>query len=87
VSNYTRSQPLPFADAAYKEGGKVIIMDKSNSHDTREAWLRAATNELRPYFASCGMDLSEKLRFAIAFTSTGRKGTRRGMLTFLGIRR
>ena len=31
-----------------------------NTHDTREAWLRAAANELRPYFESCDLMLPEK---------------------------
>jgi hypothetical protein len=53
-------------------------MKASNYHDTREAWLRAATNELRPYFKSCGYELPENIRFAIAFPSTGRKGKRVG---------
>jgi hypothetical protein len=53
-------------------------MPKSNVFDTREAWLRAATNELRPYFANCGYQLPEKIRFSIAFTSIGRKGKRLG---------
>ena len=53
-------------------------MKGSNCHDTREAWLRAGTNELRPYFRSCGYELPENIRFAIAFPSTGRKGKRVG---------
>jgi hypothetical protein len=53
-------------------------MKGSNSHDTREAWLRAGSDELRPYFRSCGYELPEKIRFAIAFPSTGRKGKRIG---------
>jgi hypothetical protein len=53
-------------------------MKGSNCHDTREAWLRAATNESRPYFKSCGYELPENIRFAIAFPSTGRKGKRVG---------
>jgi hypothetical protein len=53
-------------------------MPKSNYFDTREAWLRSATNELRPYFISCGYQIPEKIRFSIAFTSTGRKGKRVG---------
>jgi hypothetical protein len=57
---------------------QVIMAERSNYHDTREAWLRTATNELRPYFASCGLDLLEKVRFSIAFTSTSRKGKRVG---------
>ena len=53
-------------------------MAKSNYHDSRESWLRAATDELRPYFQRCGYPLSGKIRFAIAFPSTGRKGNRVG---------
>jgi hypothetical protein len=50
----------------------------SNYHDTREGWLRAATNELRSYFTGCGYPLPDKIRFAIGFPSTGRKGNRVG---------
>jgi hypothetical protein len=53
-------------------------MKGSNFHDTREAWLREGTNELRPHFKSCGYELPESIRFAIAFPSTGRKGKRVG---------
>ena len=53
-------------------------MKGSNAFDTREAWLRAAANELRPHFRSCGYELAENIRFAIAFPSTGRKGKRVG---------
>lgn len=49
----------------------------TNRHEFREAWLRAATLELRPYFASAGYNVPDNIRFAIAFTSTGRKGNRR----------
>jgi hypothetical protein len=42
-------------------------MKSSNYHDTREGWLRAATNELRSYFAGCGYPLPDKIRFAIGF--------------------
>lgn len=45
-----------------------------NRHTSREAWLSAATSELRPYFAKHGLTLPETIRFAIAFTSHGRKG-------------
>jgi len=51
---------------------------KSNYYDSRESWLRAATNELRPYFVDCGYPLPDKIRFAIGFPSTGRKGNRVG---------
>jgi hypothetical protein len=47
-------------------------------HDTREAWLRAAADQLRPYFQSLEYPLPEKIRFAIAFPSTGRRGNRIG---------
>lgn len=50
----------------------------SNRHESRETWLRSATNELRPYFESQGYPLPEFIRFAIAFPSTGRKGRRVG---------
>ena len=53
-------------------------MAKWNFHDTRESWLRAATDELRPYFTRCGHPLPDKIRFAIGFPSTGRKGNRVG---------
>ncbi|MDQ6866887.1 MAG: SprT-like domain-containing protein [Pseudomonadota bacterium] len=46
----------------------------TNDHNSRESYLRAATNELRPYFAKHGLILPEKIRFAIAFTSHGKKG-------------
>jgi hypothetical protein len=49
-----------------------------NTHDTREARLRAAANELRPYFEGRGYQLPEKIRYAIAFTSAGRKSKRAG---------
>src|SRR4051794_5805439 len=44
-----------------------------NRHESRESWLRAATSELRPYFQDCGYPLPENIRFAVAFTSGGRK--------------
>ena len=49
-----------------------------NTHESREAWLRAAADELRPYFNDCGYPLPDKIRYAIAFTSTGRKSKRYG---------
>lgn len=53
-------------------------MKTSNQYDSREAWLRSATNELRPYFDKVGYPLPSNIRFAIAFPSTGRKGKRIG---------
>jgi hypothetical protein len=49
-------------------------MKNKNAYTSREEWLRAATDELRPYFAKLGYTLPEKIRFAIAFTSTGKRG-------------
>jgi hypothetical protein len=55
-------------------------MSKDNKLDTREAWLRALTNLLRPYFEKKGYPLpdADKIRFGIAFTSAGKKGNRVG---------
>jgi len=49
-------------------------MKTTNIHNTRESWLRSATNELRPYFEKLGYVLPEKIRYAIAFTSGGKRG-------------
>jgi hypothetical protein len=46
----------------------------ANDHSSREAWLRAAINELRPYFTKLGLHLPEKVRCSVAFTSQGKKG-------------
>jgi hypothetical protein len=54
------------------------VKNPANRHELRESWLRAAASELRPYFASVGYPLPDNIRFAIAFTSTGRKGKRVG---------
>jgi hypothetical protein len=53
-------------------------MKTANIHTTRESWLRSATNELRPYFEKLGYALPDKMRFAIAFTSTGKRGIMAG---------
>lgn len=53
-------------------------MKTPNIHSSRETWLRAGAEELRPYFATCGLNLPDKIRYAIAFPSTGRKGKRVG---------
>jgi hypothetical protein len=53
-------------------------MKTPNIHTSREPWLRSAADELRPYFANCGLQLPDKIRYAIAFPSTGRKGKRVG---------
>ena len=45
---------------------------QKNRHETSESWLRAATNDLRSYYADRGLTLPEKIRFSIAFTSHGK---------------
>jgi hypothetical protein len=50
----------------------------TNAHESRDMWLRAATAELRPYFESCDYPLPENIRYAVAFTSAGRKGSLQG---------
>lgn len=49
-------------------------MKNVNIQSTREAWLRAGTNELRPYFASLGYKIPENIRYALSFTSGGKRG-------------
>lgn len=51
---------------------------QKNTHDTRESWLRSATNELRSFFELCGYPIPPNIRFAIAFPSSGRHGKRVG---------
>ena len=46
----------------------------TNTHPNRESWLHAAINELRPDFVKVGHPLPDKIRTAIAFTSTGKRG-------------
>jgi len=53
-------------------------MQKVNHYETREAWLSAATVALRSRFATAGYPLPGKIRFAIGFPSTGRRGKRIG---------
>lgn len=50
----------------------------SNDLPTRDLWLAHATDALRPLFQDHGLPLPTDIRFAIAFTSTGRKGKRVG---------
>ena len=45
-----------------------------NIIDNRETWLRTATASLRPMFAEAGLPLPDSIRYAIAFTSSGRAG-------------
>jgi hypothetical protein len=44
------------------------------AHDTREGWLIAATNEMRPWFAEAGYTIPQTIRFAVAFPSAGARG-------------
>jgi hypothetical protein len=43
-------------------------------HDTREGWLIAATNAMRPIFAEAGYTIPADMRFAVAFPSAGMRG-------------
>jgi hypothetical protein len=49
-------------------------MKNTNTHTSRESWLRAGAEELRPDFEKLKLSLPEKMRFSIAFTSTGKRG-------------
>lgn len=49
-------------------------MKPSNRHESRESWLKSATSELKPYFEKIGYKIPESIRFAIAFTSGGKRG-------------
>jgi hypothetical protein len=42
-----------------------------NTHRSREDWLRAATDELRPMFAAAAATLPTDIHFSIAFTFGG----------------
>jgi hypothetical protein len=53
-------------------------MTSANEIQTRDLWLHEATNALRPLFESHDLPLPPDIRFAVAFTSTGRKGKRMG---------
>lgn len=50
----------------------------TNRFQSRESWLDAATNALRPHYQTAGYPLPEAVRFSIGFPSTGRKGKRIG---------
>ncbi len=49
-----------------------------NMIPSRDLWLEAASNALRPLFIQHGLPIPERIRFAIAFPSSGRKGQRVG---------
>lgn len=45
-------------------------------HNNRESWLGALTRLLAPRFEEAGHPLPDNIRFAIGFTSAGRRGSR-----------
>jgi hypothetical protein len=49
-------------------------MKNTNNHTSRESWLRAGAEELRPDFEKLKLSLPDKIRYSIAFTSTGKRG-------------
>jgi hypothetical protein len=53
-------------------------MTKGNQFQTRDTWLEAATNRLRPHYMTAGIPIPADIRFSIGFPSTGRKGKRIG---------
>lgn len=50
----------------------------NNGMQNREAWLEAAVTRLRPLLTEAQCIIPEKVRAAIGFTGTGRKGQKRG---------
>ena len=57
-----------------KKDDETKLIRKANTYEFREEWMRAATNEVRPYFEMFGYTLPTNIRFAIAFTSGGKRG-------------
>jgi hypothetical protein len=49
-------------------------MKKTNIHTTREAWLLAGWNDIRPHFQSLGYEPPDNIRLALSFTSGGKRG-------------
>lgn len=49
-------------------------MTTENQFQTRDAWLEAATNALRPHYQAAGFPIPADIRFSIGFPSGGRKG-------------
>lgn len=47
-------------------------------HETRESWLNEAVHHLAPEFERVGAPLPQRIRIAIGFCSTGRRGRRVG---------
>lgn len=48
-------------------------MPRTNLHETRESWLLAAFEAVRPIFSINGYELPEKVRISVGFTSYGRR--------------
>ena len=46
--------------------------------DSRDAWLKASTEELRSHFQLAGYEIPASIRFAIGFTSHGNRSRRVG---------
>jgi len=57
-----------------KETDQKESDSKPNIYPNRETWLETATGKLRKYFSDNGYTLPENIRFAIAFTSGGKRG-------------
>jgi hypothetical protein len=51
---------------------------RKNEHETREGYVRAAINELRPDFERRGLQIPTNIRTAVAFGPGGRKTKRKG---------
>ena len=70
---------IPNLDPGTDNACRGIRSDRGTAPDvTREAWLDAAAGELRRDFRDRGYELPAKIRFALAFPSTGRFGKRVG---------
>ncbi len=64
---------LADAITAYVRKNSIVPL-----HATRELWVSAIVDSMRPEFARRGYPLPEKVRATIAFTSKGWRGKRRG---------
>lgn len=49
-----------------------------NTHDSREAWLKAGTALIRTLYGKADVIVPDAIRYSIGFPSTGRKGKRIG---------
>jgi hypothetical protein len=52
------------------------MKNNNNTHTSREVWLREATHLLRPLFEKLGYTLPDKIRLAVGFPSSGKRGRR-----------